>query len=78
MIDPWIDDENDEKKVLNVQTKEQLKRIEERKLIIESDIALTMSLFHDDKNIKKELENKNIKKEISKESKKTIIKRENK
>ena len=49
MMDPWIEDDNSEV-VLIVQTKEQLKRIEERRLIEESDFAITKTLFQDDKN----------------------------
>jgi hypothetical protein len=57
MADLWIDDINDEV-VLNVQTKEQLKRIEERKLMEESEVALAKLLF-EEKPLKEKEQNKN-------------------
>ena len=51
-------------KGVNVQTKEQLKRIEERRLIEESNFEITKLLFQDDKTLKKEPQNENIQKEI--------------
>lgn len=70
MADPWIDDDNSEV-VLHVQTKEQLKRIEERRLIEESDLVLTKLLFQDDKIFKKEIKNSLVN-PSKKDSKKTI------
>jgi hypothetical protein len=61
MADLWDKDEDAdineiEKMVLHVQTKEQIKRKEERRLVEESDIALINSLFVDNKQpIKKEI-----------------------
>jgi hypothetical protein len=53
--------------VLNVQTQEQLKRLEEQKLVEEADNALTRELFRDDnkedlvrEQLKKTATNKNI------------------
>jgi hypothetical protein len=46
MADLWIDDITDEV-VLNVQTKEQLKRIEEKKLMEESELELAKLLFEE-------------------------------
>ncbi len=57
MSDTWEDWENDdyEVPVLNVQqTEEQLKRIEERKLVEESDNALTNDLFQKENKTSKE------------------------
>jgi hypothetical protein len=56
MADPWIDD-GDGDVVLNVQTKEQLKRIEERKLMEESELALAKLLF-EEKPLKEKEQNK--------------------
>ena len=53
MADSWLDDIKDEV-VLNVQTKEQLKRIEERKLMEESELQLVKLLFEQNKTLKQE------------------------
>ena len=70
MADSWIDDINDEI-VLNVQTKEQLKRIEERKLMEESELVLAKLLFEEKplKEIKQNEDNKNLQNNTSNFSK---------
>jgi len=65
MADSWLDDINDEV-VLNVQTKEQLKRIEERKLMEESELQLAKLLFEDKPKIEKKELDKGEKKELDK------------
>jgi hypothetical protein len=75
MADSWLDDINDEV-VLNVQTKEQLKRIEERKLMEESELQLTKLLFEDKPKIEKKELDKGEKKELDKREKKELDKRE--
>jgi len=58
--------------VLNVQNKEQLKRLEERKLVEESEIAL-MKDFFDNKNTKTEVKQDIIKNNIEKPKKQQKI-----
>ena len=52
MTNVWDDWEPTEEVVLNVQTPEQLKRLEERRLIEESDLALVKSFFNKDESVK--------------------------
>jgi len=64
MTDSWEDWEDQDYNipVLNIPNEEQLKRLEERKLVEESDNALTKDLFEEDlvyQDLKK-IENKNI------------------
>jgi hypothetical protein len=51
MTDSWEDWENDNYEVPILQTEEQLKRLEERKLVEESDNALANELFQNEEDL---------------------------
>lgn len=51
MTDSWEDWENDDYEVPILQTEEQLKRLEERKLVEESDNALANELFQNEEDL---------------------------
>jgi hypothetical protein len=51
MADSWEDWDNDDYEAPILQTQEQLKRLEEQKLVEEADNALARDLFQDDEDL---------------------------